>query len=179
MCVPEKEKAVVQPQTFTAHYIRANIRGVHEYAEFRAETRMGNISHSSPICTVSTKQQRKTWSSNHVFSFLLLTTTRCTPPLTLPQKTAPRRMCGFWAFDRVKPADLLEGLRRNNPTIQEQACNSSLLGRRKEPVTRPVISWKSVEEDEDGGLNSKTKMHWVTQFVAAATGETRETVQKD
>ncbi len=48
----------------------------------------------------------------------------CTPPFALLQKTAPLRMCGFWAFDRVKPTWLLEGPKRNNPTIQDQACNS-------------------------------------------------------
>lgn len=48
-------------------------------------------------------------------------------------------MCGLWAFDRVKPAEELVEPWRNNPTIQNQACNSrgkemsgSLLGRQRE-----------------------------------------------
>lgn len=47
-------------------------------------------------------------------------------------------MCGFWDFDRVKPAEELVEPRRNNHTIQDQACSSrvkeisaSLLGRER------------------------------------------------
>jgi len=85
---------------------------------------MGNISHSFVICTISTKQERKTSSSACVFSFSLVNTPHCALLLSPPQKTATCRMCGIWAFDRVKPAYELEGPRRNNPTIQDQTCNS-------------------------------------------------------
>lgn len=48
-------------------------------------------------------------------SFSSLTIHNCTT------KTAPCRMCGFWAFDWVEPAVELDGQRMNNPTIQQPA----------------------------------------------------------
>lgn len=102
-----------------------SVLGPTSEPEFIAKTHMGNICFSLMICTVSSKQQSNTSYFAHVFSLSLLTTPSFALPLTLPQKTSLHRMHGFWSFDRVKPAELLEGLRRKkNPTIQDQACNS-------------------------------------------------------
>lgn len=95
-----------------------------KYPVSSANLYMGNISHSFVICTTSTKQERTTSSSACVFPFSLVNTPHCALPLSPPQKTATCRICGIWAFDRVEPAYELEGPRRNNPTIQDQACNS-------------------------------------------------------
>lgn len=103
------------------------------------------------VCTVFTKQQRKTSSSSHVFSFSLLSATRCAPPLNPPQKTAPRRMCGFLAFDRVKAAELQKGPRRNNPTIQDQACNS----RGKAMCCKPTGEKEDAKETQREGTNGR------------------------
>lgn len=73
----------------------------------------------------------------------------CTPPFTLLQKTAPLRMCGFWAFDRVKPTWLLEGPKRNNPTIQDQACNS----RSRDMCCKTAGEKKGAREKERGDIN--------------------------
>lgn len=139
-CVPERERAM------------ANLKPLQPYAlgptserEFIAKTHMGNISLSLTICTVSTKQQSKTSSLAHVFYLSLLTTPRFAPPLTPPKKKPSLcRMCGFWSFDRVKPAELLEGPRRKNPTIQDQACNS----RGKDMCCRPAGKKEEARETE-------------------------------
>lgn len=105
MCVQQTERATASlklAQRTTLWLITEGCTSIGWMNSDEEKGHMGNIRHSL-ICTVSTKQQRKTSPFAHVFSFLLLTAPRSAPPLVPPQKTAPRRMCGFWAFDRVKP----------------------------------------------------------------------------
>lgn len=79
--------------------------GVHEYRvnEFGGREKPHGKHHGIPwFVLYPLNSKEKHHPPLMCFCFLLLTTPRCAPPLVPPQKTAPRRMCGFWAFDRVK-----------------------------------------------------------------------------
>lgn len=89
-------------------------------------------------------------------------------------------MCGLWGFDRVKPAEELVEPRRNNPTIQDQACNSrgkemsaSLLGREREQKkprgeAEMVQGWSLVENVRIGSRIPLDKRNWAAQFAVKA-----------
>lgn len=108
---------------------------------------MGNISHSFTICSVSTKQRRKTSSSAHVFSFSLLTTPRRTPPLST-KKTQHLAGCAVSGpLIGLSQQRSCKDRGGTTPTIQDQACNS----RGKDMCYEPAGEKEGAREKERRG----------------------------